>query len=113
MIQYNIALSKYFLLFNVIQTLLILFGFAQMTAILSKIYQKAVELEYKKEDNELLLKLDDIENKIKGNDEDDNSEGSNYWKSQLILCLELSKKNINILKNINSNTQILNFINKK
>ena len=116
-IKYSITDSEYTLIFGIIQKLIVIYSYISFISACVNSFEKAVQLETKKEDDEIIKKMDEIEGLLE-KEEENNVDNLRYLKRQVLwinyenkndLYNELSKKSKNMLLCKNSN-QVISFL---
>ena len=116
-IKYSISDSEYTLLFGILQKIIFIYCYISFISSCVNSFEKAVQIESKKEDNEIIKKMEEIEN-ILEKEEDNNNENLSYLKKQILwinyenkndLYNEILKKSKNLLLCKNSN-QVISFL---
>ena len=103
-IKYSISQSEYCLLFNIAEKLIFIYSYACLISYCVNAVEKAVQYESRKEDDEVLEKMEDIEKLLEKEEEDNDDNLSNLKKQILWINFEnnsdLYNKILNKLKNI-------------
>lgn len=116
-IKYSISDSEYILIFGVIQKIIFIYSYISFISSCVNSFEKAVQIESKKEDDEIIKKMEEIES-ILGKDEEKNTDNIKYLKKQILwlnydnkndLYNDLLKKTKNMLLCKNSN-QVISFL---
>ena len=116
-IKYSISDSEYTLIFGVIQKIIFIYCYISFISSCVNSFEKAVQIESKKEDNEIIKKMEEIEN-ILEKEEENNKDNLSYLKKQILwinyenkndLYNEILKKSKNLLLCKNSN-QVISFL---
>ena len=82
-IKYSISDSEYILIFGVIQKIIFIYSYISFISSCVNSFEKAVQIESKKEDDEIIKKMEEIES-ILGKDEEKNTDNIKYLKKQKI-----------------------------
>ena len=116
-IKYSITDSEYTLIFGVIQKIIFIYSYISFISSCVNSFEKAVQIESKKEDDEIIKKMEEIEGLLE-KEEENNTDNLRYLKRQILwinyenkndLYNEILKKSKNILLCKNSN-QVISFL---
>jgi hypothetical protein len=116
-IKYSISDSEYTLLFGVLQKIIFIYSYISFISSCVNSFEKAVQIESKKEDDEILKKMDEIESLLE-KEESNNVDNLRYLKKQILwinyesksdLYNEILKKSKNMLLCKNAN-QVISFL---
>ena len=116
-IKYSISDSEYTLLFGVLQKIIFIYSYISFISSCVNSFEKAVQIESKKEDDEIIKKMDEIES-ILEKEESNSVDNLHYLKKQILwinyesksdLYNEILKKSKNMLLCKNAN-QVISFL---
>ena len=116
-IKYSISDSEYTLLFGVLQKIIFIYSYTSFISSCVNSFEKAVQIESKKEDDEIIKKMDEIES-ILEKEETNSVDNLHYLKKQILwinyesksdLYNEILKKSKNMLLCKNAN-QVISFL---
>ena len=116
-IKYSISDSEYTLLFGIVQKLIFIYSYISFISSCVNSFEKAVQIESKKEDDEILKKMEEIES-ILEKEEENATDNLRYLKKQILwinyeskndLYNEILKKSKNMLLCRNAN-QVISFL---
>ena len=116
-IKYSISDSEYTLLFGIVQKIVFIYSYISFISSCVNSFEKAVQIESKKEDDEIIKKMEEIESLLE-KDEENCVDNLKYLRRQILwinyeskndLYNEISKKSKNMLLCKNSN-QVISFL---
>ena len=116
-IKYSISDSEYTLLFGVLQKIIFVYSYISFISSCVNSFEKAVQIESKKEDDEIIKKMEEIESIIE-KEESNSVDNLHYLKKQILwinyesksdLYNEILKKSKNMLLCKNAN-QVISFL---